>query len=107
MHQRQDYVHELLEAYRATPGTMGTVRRPDRQFAGQLYDRSVPLAVVLNALVLATARRLTRPHDAPPLPTVRSLAYFLNVIDEVLTLDAGDDYFHYLRESLKRRDTPR
>jgi hypothetical protein len=29
----------VLEAYRKTPGTMGTVRRPDRMLAAQLYQR--------------------------------------------------------------------
>jgi hypothetical protein len=35
-------------------------------------------------LVLAAARRLIRPTDRPPLGTIRSLAYFLPVIEEVL-----------------------
>ena len=67
-----------------TPGTTGTVRRPDRLLAAQLHQRGVPLAAVENALVLAAARRLIRPADAPPLGTIRSLAYFLPVIEEVL-----------------------
>jgi len=60
------------------------VRRPDRLLAAQLQQRGVPLVAVENALVLATARRLIRPADAVPLATIRSLAYFLPVIGEVL-----------------------
>jgi hypothetical protein len=32
---------------------------------------------------------------------VRSLAYFLPVIEEVLELKIGDDYFQYLRRKLQ------
>ncbi len=83
---QEEYIRRVLEAYRKTPGTMGTVRRPDRVLAAQLYQRGVSVSVIENALVLAAARRLMRPADAPPLGTIRSLAYFLPVIEEVLEL---------------------
>ncbi len=72
---REEYIHQVLSAYRQTPGTAGTIRRPDRLLAAQLYARGVPLRAVKNALVLAASRRLVRPTDAPPLGTIRSLAY--------------------------------
>ena len=52
--------------------------------------------------MLATVRRLIRPADAPPLATVRSLAYFLPVIEEVLNMEVGEDYFQYARQKLQR-----
>lgn len=55
-----------------------------------------------NALVLAVTRRLMRPADAPPLGTIRSLAYFLPVIEEVLGLRVSPEYFAYLRYKLAR-----
>ena len=97
---QQEYIRQVLEAYRKTPGTMGTVRRPDRVLAAQLYQRGVSVSVIENAFVLATTRRLMRPTDAPPLGTIRSLAYFLPVIEEVLELRVSQDYFHYLRHRL-------
>ena len=100
--RQKDYVQRVLEAYRKTPGTMGTVRRPDRLLAEQLYQRGVSVTVIENALVLAAARRLMRPADAPPLGTIRSLAYFLPVIDEVLGLSVSQDYFQHLRHKLER-----
>ena len=78
----------------------GTIRRPDRLLAAQLYARGVPLPTVENALVLAASRRLFRPADAPPLATIRSLAYFLPVINEVLELTVSPDYFRYLRRQI-------
>ncbi len=101
MESQQEYVRKLLDAYRATPETTGVVRRPDRQLAAQFYKRGVPLIAVENALVLAAARRLARPADAPPLTTIRSLAYFSPVIEEVLHLQAGQQYFQHLRNRLQ------
>ena len=70
--------------------------------AAALHDLAIPLKTVENALVLAAARRLLRPADAPPLATVRSLAYFQPVIDEVQELKVSDDYFQHLRRRLDR-----
>jgi hypothetical protein len=98
---REEYVRKVLDAYRQTPGTTGSARRQDRLLAAQLYDRAVPLRTVENALVLAAARRLLRPVDAPPLATVRSLAYFQPVIEEVQGLKVSDDYFQHLRRRLE------
>lgn len=52
--------------------------------------------------MLAAVRRSIRPADAPPMITVRSLAYFLPVIEEVLEMKVGEDYFHYARQKLQR-----
>ena len=98
---REQYVRKLLDTYRRTPGTTGIVRRADRLLAAQLHQRGVPLSVVENALVLAAARRLFRPATLPPLTSVRSLAYFLPVIDEVLELKISDDYFQHIRHRLR------
>ena len=97
-----EYVRRVLDAYCATPGTAGVVRRPDRLFASQLYERGVSLETVGNALTLAAARRSARPADAPPLGIIRSLAYFSPVIDEVLQLNVGPEYFQHLRNKLQR-----
>jgi hypothetical protein len=97
---REEYIRQVLEAYRKTPGTMGTVRRADRMLAAELYQRGVSVTVVENAFVLAATRRLVRPADAPPLGAIRSLAYFLPVIEEVRELRVSQDYFRYLRHRL-------
>jgi len=100
--EQREYVQRLLEAYRSTPGTSGVVRRPDRLLAAQLHERGVPLEAVENAFVLAATRRLIRPADAAPLGTIRSLAYFMPVIEEVLELKNSKLYFQYVRYKLQR-----
>jgi len=99
--EQREYVRRLLEAYRETPGTCGAVRRPDRLLASQLHERGVPLEAIENAFVLAAARRILRPADAAPLGTIRSLAYFSPVIEEVLQLQVSQEYFQYLRHKLQ------
>ena len=99
---QKEYIRRVLDAYRKTPGTMGTVRHPDRVLAAQLFQRGVSVSVIENAFVLAATRRLVRPADASPLGTIRSLAYFLPVIEEVQGLRVSPDYFQYLRHQLQR-----
>ena len=99
---QEEYVRQVLEAYRKTPGTMGTVRQPDRLLAAQLYQRGLALSVIENALLLAAVRRQIRPVNTPPLGTIRSLAYFLPVINEVLEIKVSPGYFQYLRHKLAR-----
>ena len=94
---RQDYIRQVLDAYRRTPGTTGAVRRSDRLLAAALYDRDVPLLVVENALVLTAARRIFRSPEAPVLQPVRSLYYVMPLIDEVRTVCVSQDYYRYLQ----------
>ena len=98
----EEYIRKVLDAYRITPGTTGNIRRPDRLLAAQLHQRGVPLRAVENALLLAVSRRLMHSPEALPLGTIRSLAYFVPVIEEVLELKIGQDYFDYLRFRLSR-----
>ena len=74
-------------------------RRDDRRLAADLHRRGVSLVVVETALLLATARRRARPPEAPPLSPVRSLHYFLPVVEELLQSPPPDDYLDYLRET--------
>ena len=104
---QREYIRQLLEAYRATPGTCGLIRRPDRLLAAQLHERGVPLTVVENALALAAIRRMIRPNGAAPLATVRSLAYFLTVIDEVLASNLDPSYYQHVRNKLQRLTSSR
>ena len=94
------YVERILGLYRRTPGTSGRVRRADRLLAAALYDRQVPLHLVVAALLVATARRTLRPADAPPLRPIATLHYFLPVIDELAAVPLDPGYLDYLRKRL-------
>jgi len=72
-----------------------------RPIALPLFEAQVPLSVVEAALLLASLRRLCRPSDLPPLPRVRSLAYFQPVIEELQANPVPHGYLGYLRLKLR------
>lgn len=90
------YVRAVLDIYVRTPHTIRP-RTTDRRLAAELYARSVPLTTIDAALLLATARRLCHSPARPPLPPIRSLAYFLPVIEEILLQPLPPTYIQYLR----------
>lgn len=98
---RQDYVRAVLAAYLALADTPDRPRPADRALAAQLYDRDIALQIVQDALILAYARRTLRPPEVPPLPPVRSLYYFLPVIEELIKKPLPNMYVDYLRAKLK------
>jgi hypothetical protein len=100
MSHRDDYLRRLLALYCGLPHT--AARRPsppDRRLAERLFDRGISLDLVEAAFLLAIARRTHRPQ-APALPPIRSLAYFLPVIEEVLLQPLDPRYLAYLRARL-------
>ena len=83
----------------------GKFRKQGRLLALQLYQRGIPAKKVQDALALVAVRRMIRPADAQPMTIVRSLAYFLQVIEEVLEMEVGEEYFQYARQKLQRLRT--
>ena len=98
--QRRAYVQAVLAAYLRLPDTPTRSRPPDRRLAGQFYDRNIPLPTVKDALLLASARRVLRSQDAQPLASVRSLYYFVPVIEELLETPLPKGYSCYLQRKL-------
>ena len=93
---QEQYVRRLLGNYQTTPTVAGHVRRADRQIAAKLYHRGVPLTLVEAAFSLAAVRRIFRDPKEPPLHPIRSLHYFLPVLDELLLDPPDPDYVRYL-----------
>ncbi len=96
------YVAAVLILYVELPETPLRASLQDQWQARRLHDRGVPLSLVESAFLLASLRRLIRPTDVPPLPPIRSLAYFLPVIEELIAHPPADGYLEYLRLKLRR-----
>lgn len=92
-----DYLDTLTALYLRLPETPHRLSRFDHCLARQLWDRQIPLTVVESALLLASARRAARLAAAPPLGPIRSLHYFLPVIEELLEKPLPPSYLVYLR----------
>jgi hypothetical protein len=92
------YVATVLMLYVDLPDTPLRPSPRDHWLAGKLHDQGVPLSLVESALLLASLRRLIRPADLPPLPKIRSLAYFQPVITELQQQPLPNFYLDYLRD---------
>lgn len=97
---RRHYATQVVDLYCSLPDTLGHARTADRRLAAELYDRGIALALIEDALWLASARRRLRAPDAPPLAPVRSLHYFLPVVDELLEKPIPPGYRDYLQHKL-------
>jgi hypothetical protein len=94
------YVAAVVMLYVDLPDTPLRASPQDQWLARKLHEQGVPLSLVEAALLLASLRRLTRPTDRPPLPPIRSLAYFLPVITELQQQPLPPSYLDYLRLKL-------
>ena len=94
------YIETLLKLYLSLPETPSRTSRYDRHLATRLCERKVPLETIEAAFLLASARRLFRDPALAPLQPIRSLHYFLPVIEEVSANAISPDYVKYLRLKL-------
>jgi len=94
---QHDYVADVLRLFLELPETPRKANTNDKITAAGLYERGIQIATVESAFLLASVRRLGRSPDLPPLSPIRSLAYFLPVVQEILEKQVDDDYLKYLR----------
>lgn len=94
------YLAGLLRAYLSLPDTPSRARPADRRLARSLFQQAVPLDIVRAAFLLASARRAFRQPGATPLGTVRSLHYFLPVINELRLEPLDPAHLAYLSAKL-------
>ena len=95
------YVEAVLDRYLWLPGTPTRASRHDRRLVRTLYESGIPLAIVQAALLLGAVRRTFRSLDAPSLPPVRTLHYFLPLIKEALGDPPAAGYCEYLESKLR------
>lgn len=101
----KDYSRAVLDLYARLPGTPTKVRPADRRLLDRLYSRGITLSAVEAALFLASARRVCRDPEKPPLPPIRSLAYFMPVIEELSQRPLPAPYLAYIRSKVFLKPT--
>lgn len=90
------FVAQVIRAYLDLPDTPTRARTADRVLARSLSAQNVPLDLVRAALAIASVRRLCRPKDAAVLQPIRSLHYFLPVIDELRSSPPDPAYVRHV-----------
>ena len=96
------YLAAVMTLYLQLPETPVRASLTDQTVARRLDKDGVPLETVEAALLLGSLRRLLRAKDAPPLSPIRSLAYFLPVIEELTENPTAGNYLDYLRQKLQQ-----
>ncbi len=98
----QRYVSVVLEMYTALPDTPVRARPPDRKLAEDWRQNGITLDVVESALLLAQLRRLARPPEYPKLAPIRSLYYFVPIVEEVREKPLPEGYVEYMKSKLEK-----
>ena len=96
----ETYRRTLIDLYLRLPDTPRRLSRFDLCLARQLWERQIPLTTVETAFLLASSRRAARRPGATPLGPIRSLHYFLPVIEELLAQTLPESYLAYLRSKV-------
>jgi hypothetical protein len=99
---RADYVATVLRLYLELPETPLKAGLHDRERANELHGRRIPLTAIESALLLGSLRRLGRPPESPRLSPIRSLAYFMPVVEELTANPLPDGYLEYLRYKMRK-----
>lgn len=91
---RQNYLAAAIRLYLDQPGAPPRASRQDWAVAQTLFARGVSLHDFTHAVRLATLRRLLRAGQ--PLPPIRSLAYYRQVLDQLTPDDIDPGYVAYI-----------
>ena len=100
--ESKSYLAAVTTLYLELPETPMRASLADQALVRRLYKEGISLETVESALLLGSLRRLIRPQDAPPLSPIRSLAYFLPIIDELTANPSPGNYLDYLRLKLQQ-----
>ncbi len=98
----QTYVPAVLAMYTALPETPARARPADRKLAEEWQRSGITLEVVESALLLGELRRLGRPPNYPKLNPIRSLYYFVPLIEEITETPLPDGYVEYMKSKLEK-----
>lgn len=94
---RNRFIRVVIDLYLGLPDTAARrASRHDRILAGQLFDRGLTIELVRAAMLLASARRSAHADRTTPLQPIRSLHYFLPVVEELTASPPDPTYLRYL-----------
>jgi hypothetical protein len=100
MDEEKKYITYLIRLYVTLPETPSRATSYDHDVASSWFANGTPISIAESALILGFVRRLRRKPNGFPLPPIRTLSYFLPVIEELRQYPPNPSYIDYCREQL-------
>lgn len=97
-----DYVESVRECFEGLGCTSGKLGAAGIETAKQLQQRSIPLELVLDAMLLGACRKLDSWLNGGPSDPIRSMAYFEPLIAEIQAASLPVGYSEHLQSQLQR-----
>jgi hypothetical protein len=94
---KNEYINQLLQLYVQQSDTPNRFSRYDRKLAEHLFNEGVSLDEMKAAFLLGSARRAAKKPNSFALGPIRSLHYFLPILQEVRRNQLPPDYLNYLK----------
>ena len=96
------YVAEVRRMFRAPDCVQGQFGPADERLAGDWQRAGVSLEMVRRAILLGSVRKSMSLLDRPDGEPVRSLRYFVDLLEEVRTESLPASYWQHLEFNLRR-----
>jgi hypothetical protein len=93
----RSFINAVVAMYTALPDTPARARPLDRRLAETWHCRQLSLQTIESAFLLGQLRRLGRPLDYPKLQPIRSMYYFVPLLEEVLQQPLAADFVEYAK----------
>ncbi len=96
-----DQIRNWLLQYPIVRSSWGVA---DQKLAAELFGKGVALEQIEKALLLGVCRKYMADLNSTTPTPIYSLAYFVEILEEVAQTEVADDYWEYLRRRVKDFD---
>jgi hypothetical protein len=100
--EQKSYVESVRECFLALGCTSGKFGAAETETAREMQRRSIPLAVIQDAMLLGASRKYNSWLNGEALEQIRSVAYFEPVIAEIQENPLPPGYSAYLRKKVRQ-----
>jgi hypothetical protein len=98
--EHRTFIKAVVTMFTNLPDTPVTARPTDRKLAETWHYKQITLRTIESAFLLGQLRRLGRPSDYPKLQPIRSMYYFVPLLEEVLQQPLAPDFVEYARTKI-------
>jgi hypothetical protein len=100
MDAQANYIDQVKKLFLAYPIVHSSFTEADRKLAERLFREGVSLETMTRALLLGLSRKSISELNSNQQQPIRSLSYFIPLLEEVSQIQVSDQYWRYLRFKL-------